>query len=591
VPPRAPSLAALLRRFAPDVRPLRAALAALVLVSVATPVVDTAAVWIFKRVIDEVLVPRAPAAFPPLALLLVALTAADGALGFAERVLSTWTAERFLLALRGRAIGHLLRARGEVLDRLRLGDLLSRLTADAAAVESFLVSGLGLAVADALRVLFFTGALFLLSWRLAAVALAAAPLLAWATRRVSRRLREASRETRRRAGAAAAVAEESLASAAIVQAFGREAFEEARYVAEARRAMRSHLAAARLRGLLSPLLDAGELAAGLAVVGLGAVELSRGRISLGGLLVFVTYVGKLYGPARAVGGFVATAHAAAAGAERLAELFDLAVVREAPGARALPAPRGRVTFEGVTYRYPGAAEDALSAVSFEVAPGELLAVVGPNGAGKSTLARLLLRLVEPGAGRILLDGVDVRELTLASLRSAIALVPQDASLFHATVRENIAYGRDGASPAEVERAAWAAHAHAFVRRLPDGYDTSVGERGRALSGGQRQRIVLARALVRRAPVLLLDEPTTGLDAAAGRRVVSAVRRHADGRTRIVISHDLRAVRDADQVLVLDRGRVVERGTPAQLLARGGAYAALCRAPLAPGAAQGDGVGP
>src|SRR6185369_8616537 len=195
---------------------------------------------------------------------------------------------------------------------------------------------------------------------------------------------------------------------------------------------------------------------------------SRGRITLGGLLVFVTYVGKLYGPARGVGGFVATAHAAAAGAERLAELFDLAVIREAPGARALPAPRGRVTFEAVTYRYPGAAEDALSAVSFEVAPGELLAVVGANGAGKSTLARLLLRLVEPSAGRILLDGVDVRELTLASLRGAIALVPQDASLFHATIRENIAYGRDGASPADVERAAWAAHAHAFVRRLPHG---------------------------------------------------------------------------------------------------------------------------
>ncbi|MFL5301532.1 MAG: ATP-binding cassette domain-containing protein, partial [Anaeromyxobacteraceae bacterium] len=158
-------------------------------------------------------------------------------------------------------------------------------------------------------------------------------------------------------------------------------------------------------------------------------------------------------------------------------------------------------------------------------------------------------------------------------------------------RENIAYGREGVSPGDVERAAWAAHAHAFVRHLPDGYDTSVGERGRALSGGQRQRVVLARALIRRAPVLLLDEPTTSLDAAAGRRVVSAVRRHAGGRTRIVISHDLRAVRDADQILVLERGRVVERGTPAQLVARGGAYAALCRTPLAPGAAQGDGVAP
>ena len=577
MPPRTPTLAALLRRFAPDVRPFRGAVVALGLVSILSPALDTAAVWLFKRVVDEVLVPRAPAALPRLALLLVAVTVADGIAGYGERVLSTWTAERFLVRLRSRALGHLLRVRAVTLDRLPLGDLLGRLTTDAAAVESFLVSGLGLALADLLRVIFFTGALFVLSWRLAAVAVVTATLLFWLARRVSHRLRVASREARRRSGAAASVAEEALSSAAVVQAFGREPYEEARFAAEASQAMAFHLTAARLRGLLTPLLELGELAAGLSVVALGALELAHGRITLGGLLVFVTYVGKLYSPARALGSYVASAQAAAAGAERIAEILDAPVALDPPSARRLRAPAGRVAFEDVGFRYPGAARDALRDVSFEVAPGEILAIVGPNGAGKSTVLKLLLRFLDPDRGRILLDEVDVRSITLESLRAAIALVPQEAALFHASVRDNIAYGREGATAEDVARAARAAQAHPFIRRLPAGYDTLVGEKGRALSGGQRQRVAVARALVRDAPVLLLDEPTAGLDAASARRVMATVRRHAADRACIVISHDLRAVRLADEIVVLHEGEVVERGRHAQLEAQGGMYAALCRA--------------
>jgi ATP-binding cassette subfamily B protein len=577
VPARAPPIGSLLRRFGPDVRPLQRRIAGMALLEVASPALDTAAVWLFKRIVDEVLVPRSLHALPPLALLLVAVTCADGAVGYAERVLTTSTAERFLQRLRSRVLDHLLRVRAEVLDRLRLGDVLGRLTADAGAVESFLVSGLGNAITDLLRVAFFTAALFLLSWRLAAVALLTAPVLLWATRRVSRRVREASREARRRGGAAAAVAEEALSSSAVVQAFGRERFEVERFDAEAEKALAAHVSAARQRGLVAPLLDASELAAGLAVVALGALELASGHLTLGGLLVFVTYVGKLYSPARGLGSYVASAHAAAAGAERIAELLEAPVARDAPGARMLPRPRGRIALDGVSFRYPGASEDALRAVSLEVGPGEVLAVVGPNGAGKSTLVKLLLRLVEPTRGRVLVDGVDARDLELASLRAAIAIVPQDAVLFHGSILDNIAYGRAGASAEEVERAARAAHAHGFIARLPEGYATSVGEKGRAVSGGQRQRIAVARALVRGAPVLLLDEPTAGLDAASARRVLAAVRRHAArGGTCIVISHDLRAVRVATQIAVLDHGALVERGAHPQLAAREGPYAALWR---------------
>jgi ABC-type multidrug transport system fused ATPase/permease subunit len=271
-------------------------------------------------------------------------------------------------------------------------------------------------------------------------------------------------------------------------------------------------------------------------------------------------------------------YAASASAERVIEFLDEEPSVADP-ADPLPAgrKRGDVRFEGVRFTYPAAAEEALRGVDLAVGPDEVLALVGPSGAGKSTVARLLLRFADPSSGRVTVDGADIGAYTLADLRENIAVVLQETLVFDATVFDNIAYGRVGATRADVEAAARAADAHDFITALPDGYDTRVGQRGRKLSGGQRQRIAVARAMVRDAPVLVLDEPTTGLDAQSAQRILEPMRRLMAGRATIVIAHDLLTVREATRIAVLDEGRVADTGTHAELLARSGLYRTLWEA--------------
>src|SRR5439155_7215661 len=323
------------------------------------------------------------------------------------------------------------------------------------------------------------------------------------------------------------------------------------------------------------LVDLIELLGALVVVGLGTWRLAHGEMSLGALLVFITYLNGLYSPIRGLTRLVNTLYSASAGAERILELLD-----ERPGVRERRAPRrleragGELALERVRYCYPEGERNALEDVSFAAHPGETVAVVGASGAGKSTLIKLLLRFYDPSGGRITLDGHDLRELDLASLRSNLAVVLQETAVFDGTVRENIAYGRPDASEEEIVAAAWAADAHEFITYLPDGYDTRVGQRGRLLSGGQRQRLAVARAMVRDAPLLILDEPTTGLDEQSAERLLGPLRQAASGRTTILITHDLLAAREATRIVVLDDGRVCEEGTHDDLLAAGGAYARL-----------------
>jgi ATP-binding cassette subfamily B protein len=574
------------RRFWPYTRGGRRWLLPLVAFCVVGPAIDAAEIWLFKVVVDEVLVQRDLSPFLPIALAYVGLSLASGIVSFADDVTSTWVGERFLLALRADVFRHVQRLSLGFFERRRLGDVLARVTGDVDAVETFLLSGVAQALWYVMRLGIFLGMLFYLSWDLTLFALVVVPLFWCAARYFSRLVKAASRERRRRSGSVSAVAEEVLGNIALVQAYNRQEWEQGRFQREILGRYRATMTSTRIRAVFGPLVDLVELSGALLVMGLGTWQLARGRLTLGELLVFLALLSKLYSPIRGMSHLNSTFYAASAAAERIVELLDQRPqVSDAPAPARLGRLRGQVEFDSVGFTYPGTARPALCDMSLRVEPGQTLALVGASGAGKSTVAKLLLRFYDPEHGAVRLDGADLRTLRLADVRDHVAVVLQETLVLHGTVRENILYGRPDASEREVVAAARAADAHDFVTALPEGYDTVVGQRGRLLSGGQRQRLAIARAMIRDAPVLLLDEPTTGLDAESGRRVMEPLRRLMAGRTTIVISHNLLTVRDATRILVLDHGRVVEQGTHHDLLLSGKTYARLHRlhAPADPAA--------
>jgi subfamily B ATP-binding cassette protein MsbA len=531
----------------------------------------------YKILVDEVLVPRDFGLLWWVVLAYLGLTLAEGVVSFCDEYLSEWVAGRFIVSLRTDLFRHLQGLSLSFFDRQSLGDMLARLTDDVEEIEELMVSEMASALTYLFQFVFFVGALFYLEWRLALVSLFAVPLFLLAARIFSWRIRGATREERRRIGSVSAVAEESLSNAALVQAYNRQENEVSRFHRENEGSFVAEMAATRLGALFSPLVNLIELVGVVVVVAAGTWELSQGRLTIGGLLVFLVYLRQLYTPIRGLSNMLNTLYEATAGAERVMEFFDQKPsVAEQEGAFVLNLARGHVEFDSVSFSYPGNEREALSEVSFEVGPGEVLALVGPSGSGKSTVAKLLLRFYDPHAGAVRLDDHDLRDLTLRSLRDNVAVLLQETLVFDGTVRENIAYGKLGASEEEIVAAAKAADAHGFVEALPEGYDTVVGQKGRLLSDGQRQRVAIARAMIRDAPVLVLDEPTTGLDAKSSENVMVPLQRLMEGRTAIVLSHNLLTVRDATRILVLEGGRVTERGTHRDLLETNGSYTRLYR---------------
>ncbi|NMH99085.1 ABC transporter transmembrane domain-containing protein [Pseudonocardia acidicola] len=564
-----------LRRFWPLARPDRATLAAATLLLVLAAAADTVAVRMFSDIVDGAVSDGSLNAYWGPAALWLATAVAGGVATFAGSYLTARAAENFLLRLRDQAFGHLQRLSPDFFAHHPLGDLVSRLTGDIEVIEELVSSGVVQVLASVTTVLFFAGAAFFIRWDLALAILVLLPLLLIATRRFSARIRTLSQSERETNGTISTVVEEGIANVALIQAYGTERREADRLHLEGRRWLHARLAQTRLAALYAPLTDLFETIGILAVLGVGAWEISAHRLTIGGLVGFATYLGFLYGPLHRLGDLMLSVTAARAAGDRLSEILDaVPAVADHPAALTGPARSGLVEFDRVVFGYPGAEGPSLRGVSLRAEPGRLLLVTGPSGAGKSTLARLLLRFYDPHAGRITLDGADLRDISLAALRTSVTLLPQETAVLDGTVADNIAYGSPGAPPAAIRAAARAVGADEFICRLPQGYLTPLGHRGPQLSGGQRQRIAFARAVLRGAPVLVLDEPTTGLDAASVAALAPALRSLARGRTTIVITHDLALAPMADRIAVLDRGTVIEHGTHAQLLAAGGLYRRL-----------------
>ncbi|GAA1732391.1 ABC transporter ATP-binding protein [Isoptericola hypogeus] len=575
-----------LRRLRPELSGRGPVLTLLVLLTVAVAGIETVEIWLFQRVVDDVLVPVDVSPLLAIAGLYVALALLSGLLSWVDEVASAWLSEHVSLDLRRRVLAHLHKVPSDVADQQRAGDVLTRLTRDVRSVETLLLGAVDGAGALA-RLLLYGGAMMLLDWQLALVAFVVAPLFWWASDRFARRFKKVAKEKRRRTGSMTAVAEESLAALSLVQVHGREREEQEKFEREGRAVVAAELGAARLRATYPIVVDLLELAGLLAVIGLGIWALAEGRLTLGGLLVFLTYLSQLVRPMRELGDLVVSVASAVAGTERVLEVLDLPTgLAEPADPVALDDVEGRVRVNDASFTYHGAAAPALTGVNLTLVPGRMVALAGASGSGKSTLVRLLGRLSDTPTGSVTLDGVDLRDLRLQTVRENITVLLQEAPVLDASVRDNVTFSRPGATDDEVWEALAMAGLDDAVRALPAGLDARLGQRGRSLSGGQRQRIALARALLVDSRVLVLDEPTTGLDAAAAQRLLATLRRLADDRSVVVASHDPAVLAEADEVVTIERGTVVP--SPASSPDASPDPSPAGSAAAAPGGAQGAG---
>jgi subfamily B ATP-binding cassette protein MsbA len=485
--------------------------------------------------------------------------------------------------LRQRVYAHLQRLSMAYHDRQQTGPLISTITDDINAVQEFASTSLLDLVIDTLTVAGMMAVMFALNWKFTLVALAATPLLALFVIRLRGVIRTATHDVRSRQSEIISIVQEGLGAIRVVKAFAQGAFERQRLEAKSRESVAAALHARRVRSLLGPVVTAMTAIGTAAVLWFGAREVLAGAMTAGGLVIFLNYLGRLFRPIQAVARASTSIAQAAVGLERVRAVLD-ADDRLPRAAQPYRPERvqGQVEFRNVTFGYVPD-RPVLHDLSFIAAPGQLVGLVGPSGSGKSSLVGLIPRFYDPWSGSVLIDGTDARQFGIRALRAQIGFVLQETQLFRAPVWQNIAYGRLDATRDEIVDAARAAQAHHFIEALPEGYDTVVGAGGVRLSGGERQRLGIARAVVRDAPILIMDEPTSGLDTESEHMVFEALGRLRAGRTTFVIAHRLSTVRNADQILVLDHGTIVERGSHDRLIAAGGLYAALA-APQTEGAA-------
>ena len=509
------------------------------------------------------------------AVLAVAVSAIVGAISsYTEKYLTTSVGQWVMHDLRRTLYQHIHHLSLAEHDEKRTGDLIRRVTSDIEAVQDFVTSALLGMLVNALTLVGMVGVMFYYNWRFALIALSIAPALFLVVWIFTKRIKKASRAVREKEGELANIVQEVFTSIRVVKAFAREDYEQRRFEEQSLENVETTLQARSLKAKLTPMVEVLAAVGTCLVLGYGARLALAGQLSAGDLIIFLAYLSKMYKPMRDLSKMGDTVSKAAVSYERIQEVLNsVSRVRDLPRARRARKFKGKLEFDSVSFGY-SPDHPILKDLSFQIEPGKVAAIVGPSGAGKSTILSLIPRFYDPTSGHVKIDGTDVRQYTLQSLREQMSFVLQDTVLFHVPIWQNIAYGKPEAQRAEIIRAAELANAHEFIEKMPDGYDTMVGERGVTLSGGQRQRIAIARAVIRNTPILLLDEPTSGLDAESELVVFEALGRLMEGKTCVVIAHHLATIQKADVIFVVKDLQIAEHGTHSELLAAGGVYAEL-----------------
>lgn len=509
------------------------------------------------------------------AALVVLVIAAIGAIcSYSEKYLTTNIGQLVAHDLRQMLYSHIQRLSLAYHDHKRTGDLISRLTSDIDAIQNFIASGMLGGLINSLALVGMVAVMFYINQRFTLIALSVAPVLFAVVYRHTRRIKEASLEVRKKEGEIVSVIQEVFSSILVVKAFAREDYEQRRLEKESLESIEIARLARRLKGRLSPLVDMIVAVGTCLVLWFGGNMALRGALSAGSLVLFVWYLSKMYKPMRELSKMTDAYSKATVGYERIREVLETNhEVKDLPDARHAPKFRGQIELGNVSFSYKPNCP-MLKRVTLTVEAGQVAALVGPTGAGKTTIINLIPRFYDPDAGTVKIDGTDVKLFRQKSLRQQISFVLQETLLFHGSIWHNIAYGKPDASRAEILRAARLANADEFIERMPQGYDTLIGERGITLSGGQRQRIAIARAVIRNTPILILDEASSGLDAASEKLVFEALDRLMKGRTSIVIAHRLSAIRFSDVIFVVQDGEIVERGNHDELLRNGKLYMKL-----------------